>query len=251
MSSTNKTTNYELSQFIGTDKPAWLTDYNSDMGKIDTGINTAQTTATGADGKATANTTAIGDLTNLTTTAKTNLVAAVNEVKTGADAAATVAASATAAANNAATTATQASTKVNNLASYLTITNIVSIQKASMVASSGGTINRGDMKVATNASHTLGKIYGYVEHTPASGNATQSINLNVDTGLRPASRFMISPAGICNTNGTSSNQVLRGVAAYINTNGTIDLTYWADDTNKHVIYLLPCIYFFEDFGDES
>lgn len=35
MSSTNKTTNYELSQFIGSDKPAWLVDYNGDMSKID------------------------------------------------------------------------------------------------------------------------------------------------------------------------------------------------------------------------
>ena len=72
MSSTNKTTNYELSQFIGSDKPAWLTDYNADMSKIDTGINSAQGTATGADTKATANATSIGTLANLTTTAKTN-----------------------------------------------------------------------------------------------------------------------------------------------------------------------------------
>lgn len=35
MSSTNKTTNYKLSQYIGTDKPTYLGDYNSDMLKID------------------------------------------------------------------------------------------------------------------------------------------------------------------------------------------------------------------------
>ena len=35
MSSTNKTTNYDLSQFVGSDKPAWLSDYNQDMSKID------------------------------------------------------------------------------------------------------------------------------------------------------------------------------------------------------------------------
>lgn len=35
MASTNKTQNLELSQFLGTDKPAWLADYNSDMEKID------------------------------------------------------------------------------------------------------------------------------------------------------------------------------------------------------------------------
>ena len=35
MSSTNKTTNYKLSQYIGTDKPTYLGDYNEDMLKID------------------------------------------------------------------------------------------------------------------------------------------------------------------------------------------------------------------------
>lgn len=48
MSSTNKTTNLELSQFIGSDSPKWLTDYNADMEKIDTGYQTvkAQSDAT-------------------------------------------------------------------------------------------------------------------------------------------------------------------------------------------------------------
>lgn len=36
MASTNKTPNYNLSQFVGTDIPQWLTDYNNDMSKIDT-----------------------------------------------------------------------------------------------------------------------------------------------------------------------------------------------------------------------
>lgn len=35
MTATNKTANYELSQFVGSDRPTWLGDYNSDMSKID------------------------------------------------------------------------------------------------------------------------------------------------------------------------------------------------------------------------
>lgn len=38
MSSTNKTVNYKLSQFIGTDKPTFLGDYNNDMKIIDEAI---------------------------------------------------------------------------------------------------------------------------------------------------------------------------------------------------------------------
>ena len=48
MASTNKTTNYQLSQFQSSDIPAWLTDYNGDMQKIDAGIHAAKTQAEGA-----------------------------------------------------------------------------------------------------------------------------------------------------------------------------------------------------------
>lgn len=49
MSSTNKTTYYKLSQYIGTDKPTFLGDYNADMSKIDVGIHGVQETATTAN----------------------------------------------------------------------------------------------------------------------------------------------------------------------------------------------------------
>ena len=35
MTATNHTKNYSLSQFVGTDRPTWLVDYNGDMAKID------------------------------------------------------------------------------------------------------------------------------------------------------------------------------------------------------------------------
>ena len=72
-SSTNSTAHYELSQYVGTDKPTYLVDYNQDMSKIDAGIYAA-------DSQATENAASIGTLSNLTTTAKSNLVAAINEV---------------------------------------------------------------------------------------------------------------------------------------------------------------------------
>lgn len=72
MGATNTTANYNLSQFISTDKPAWLQDYNGDMLKIDTGINaaklaadTAQSTATNAQTDATS---AVNSVTTLATT---------------------------------------------------------------------------------------------------------------------------------------------------------------------------------------
>lgn len=69
MSSTNKTITIELSQYIGSDKPTYLTDYNGDMLKIDNaiasdrdGISAAQSKADTADGKADDNKTAIDTL---------------------------------------------------------------------------------------------------------------------------------------------------------------------------------------------
>lgn len=50
MAHTNATPNYELSQFLGTDKPAWLVDYNGDMLKIDTELKeNADSAATNAE----------------------------------------------------------------------------------------------------------------------------------------------------------------------------------------------------------
>ena len=53
MASTNKTTNYELSQFIGSDKPTYLGDYNSDMLKIDNAMHQNALNIATADEKAT------------------------------------------------------------------------------------------------------------------------------------------------------------------------------------------------------
>ena len=88
MASTNKTSNLELSQFIATDTPTWLVDYNGDMEKIDAGVSrvkelaeTASTQAVGvANGLQTTNqnvTTLSGEVANVqnqanTTTASVN-----------------------------------------------------------------------------------------------------------------------------------------------------------------------------------
>lgn len=53
MASTSTTVNYGFGQFVGTDKPSWLTDYNGDMLKIDLAIKTVEDLASGADTKAT------------------------------------------------------------------------------------------------------------------------------------------------------------------------------------------------------
>ena len=74
MGHTNSTANYNLPQFVGTDKPSWLGDINNAFSAIDTAIANAASTATTADGKADAlgttvsgHTTQIGTLSNTVT----------------------------------------------------------------------------------------------------------------------------------------------------------------------------------------
>jgi hypothetical protein len=89
MSSTNKTSNLELSQFIGTDSPKWLTDYNSDMQKIDAGVAAVQTQANATDlvvaghtSSIQANTQSIGDQQTAITSLRADVTAAQGSINT-------------------------------------------------------------------------------------------------------------------------------------------------------------------------
>lgn len=66
MSSTNKTVNLELSQFIGSDKPQWLVDYNGDMSKIDGGYATVKSQADATDLVVSSHTSSISALSSTT-----------------------------------------------------------------------------------------------------------------------------------------------------------------------------------------
>ena len=73
MASTNKTTNYELSQFVETDRPAWLTDYNGDMRTIDSTMKAISDVASGASGS-------ISELADRMSTAEGNISTNTNDI---------------------------------------------------------------------------------------------------------------------------------------------------------------------------
>lgn len=238
MSSTNKTTNYELSQFVGSDKPAWLTDYNQDMAKIDAGIDAAQDTATGANGKADANTNNIGDMTYLATTAKNNLVAAINEVKSGADTAQNTA-------NTANNTATNANTIATELAESLNLS-----EHSDLIATTDyGNIIGSNMKIARSTNGKVCKIYGQISINNIAVTRNITITLS-GTGLVPSKQFSINPIGLriyLRTNNTSDTQTCNGT---FNTDGTISITFpTSTDCALQRIILMPTVTFVEDFGD--
>lgn len=232
MSSTNKTTNYELSQFIGTDKPAWLSDYNSDMGKIDAGLDTAQDTATAADGKADANATAIGTLANLTTDAKSSLVAAINEVDTHADTAQT-------SADNVGTLANSNATKIQGIENYFNFTQFGN----STSTATGASIIASEVKYATNANGTLGKLYGRLVIETTASNPS----IVLTSGLHPDTNINID--GVCMVFNVTDN-IQTIIPMSVATNGTITISLDGTTANKRLRLLFPaCLLFLQNFGD--
>lgn len=234
MASTNKTSNYELSQFIGTDKPAWLSDYNSDMNKIDSGIHSAQTTATGADGKADANTTNIGNLGYLSTTNKTDLVSAINEVDGNADTAQNTASSATAIANEAKAIAEQVKAQFN-----FTTTDVeCTIQNGSFDS------NNKTLHIAKNSDGSIAKIYGRLRTTGGYGDIVSG-----DTGLRPSQDITFAGTSIRVVHNPSTDQAAIYQTYTLKTDGKIYTDMPNMGSSVHDVIFLACVLFITDFGD--
>lgn len=232
MSSTNKTTNYNLSQFLGTDKPAWLADYNQDMSKIDAQMKLNADSATGADGKADANATKIGDLSYLSTTNKNNLVAAVNEVDGKAETAQNTA-------NTANNTANIAKTTGDGLSAYL---NLNTFATSTVTSNDSATIT-GTIRNASNSEGSLGKIYGSIILTPS--NAPR---ITITTNLRPATPITIQDLVMLQDE--SGNKEIYTKSLSIGTNGDATVNIQSA-FNGHSIKLIipPCLLFIKDFGD--
>lgn len=131
MSSTNKTTYYDLSQYIGTDKPTYLGDYNSDMSKIDAGIHGADDKATTASQNAGSAIARVGEVektvqshTSAITTLQTDVTGLKDSVKTAQNTATSAdgkADSAQQTANSALLTANNASAKADNVNKDVTL----------------------------------------------------------------------------------------------------------------------------------
>ena len=241
MSSTNKTTNYELSQFLGTDKPAWLSDYNTDMGKIDAQMKFNADCVTTASGAASAASAAVGTLANLTTDAKTSLVAAVNEVDSHADTAASTASSAL----SGATTANNGVTALNNYLN-LSVNNSYTGSQLTLISGSGTPYASDQIYVARNADGTLGKIYGTFLVNNAGSAGRTRFKLNLDTGLAPEDTIDIVGTGVYQdtTGGVMGNANLR-----LNTDGTIEIEGY-HGTNQFYVRLFACLIFVKNLGDQ-
>lgn len=241
MSSTNKTSNYELSQFVGTDKPAWLADYNTDMSKIDAQMKLNADGVTTATGTATSASTAVGTLANLTTDAKSNLVSAVNEVDSHAD-------SAQETASSALSSATGAGTAISNLVTYLTLSSTTAYTSSAQfqIVAGGGSFNSASISVSRNSAGTVGEIFGYITIANPSGGSSK-VKLNVDTGLRPSAKLTLAGDGVVEN--LTSNNYLGALSIDVNTDGTIEFSCGIPaGATGYVIRPFRCLLFIENFN---
>ena len=238
MASTNKTTYYELSQYIGTDKPTYLGDYNGDMGKIDTGIHTAQEKAN-----------EIGTLSNLTTDSKTNVVSAINEVDSHSDTNASNINSNTVHIGDLTdldtTIKTDLVSAINELKTNIANFNLTSYSNLSSISATGATVNSSDVKIAKNSDGSLAKIYGNISFTSTvSGSQTIIIS---GSGLTPSQEIVINNAGIIRISDSAYSPSTVDIT--IKTNGNIEISRSQDINQTCLIMLLPILYFIKDFGD--
>lgn len=173
-----------------------------------------------------AGTTLTGALTDLTTTSKTNLVSAINEVDAAAG---------------------SAGTKADNLAAYFTLTNYGSISPTV----TNGTINQQgtNMAFALNAAGTYGKIYGRVRYTLTSQDESV-ITLPIND-LNASSSFTMSMVVwyMVSTGGAFAVANARDmVIDHVNKRATVTIPSQPNGSSI-TVWFPACVYYFTDFGD--
>ena len=245
MSSTNHTTNYNLPQFVGGDKPAWLGDVNPALSAIDAQMKLNADAASAASGAA--------------ATADGKAVAAGNAAST-----------ADGKAETAQTTANGAVTRITALENKFNLTDFQSKAATEFISVTGLTAS-GRLYLAEDASGSVFKFYNYIELANTT-SANVQINLAAipgTTGLYGIKVFTLAqaPEEAYNVVGAGINYYkyppsqaatdLRGSnftvgtdgGVYIITNDQATLTMPGGQTRY--TSFSPCLYFNANFGDEE
>lgn len=248
MSSTNHTTNYNLPQFVGTDKPAWLGDVNPAMSAIDAQMKLNADAATAAAGAA--------------STADDKAVAASN-----------AAATADGKAETAQTTANGAVSRITALETALNINEFSTIGLAN-VESFAPVLNQfayyggAGITLAQNSEGSLFKMYGELVYQTGAASVTVSktaipglsgyygFKTTLHLNTAPTEAYNVKCAGTYaryqNNVVTDTYQVDFSVGTdgyiYIRTSSISGTTTYPANTTERW-WFSPCLFFNADFGD--
>ena len=251
MASTNKTTNYELSQYIGTDKPTYLSDYNGDMYKIDAQMKTnADNIATAISSASTATSTANSALSTAQSAEST-----ANSASSTATSASTTAGNAQSTANSALSTASAAQSTANQVATDLNAfentLNFTSFESYSQSSDFSGfdycTFSSGTLRVASNSDGSIGKVYGEIV---VNSDGTHAPKVRMQSNLRPSSNITINEIGFSAHGSYTTPTLGVGLTLNISTTGEVEVVCnWSDSNSKTRFYVVPCLLLLSDFGD--
>ena len=284
MAYTNQTTNYHLPQYVGSDKPSYLNDFNGAMNTIDgqmktnsNGVTanasnigtlsnlttTDKTSLVGAVNEVNGKT---GTLSNLTTTDKTNLVSAINEVKsesnvgTLSNLTTTDKSSCVGAINevngkvgtlSSLTTTSKTSTvsainEVDARSKMFNLTSITNYATVGDLTAVNCTVSSVNLTLATNSDNSIFKFYGFIGFTPSNG----SVSITIPTSLTGVTEeYEVNPIGWV-AKDPMSNDGSYNCRITVKTNGNIVINYWAGAYRQTCAgYLIPFIIFNQNFGD--
>lgn len=225
MSATNSTQNYNLPQFVGSDKPTWLGDFNGAMNTIDgqmkanaDGVTTAQATANTAQ-----------------TTSETALSTA-NEADTNSQEA-----------QSTSTNALSKALEVEAEIAKFNLINIKSIATSDITVTGGKSVDQNNIRVATNSDGSIGKIYGQIG---LKGSGTGQVSFQTD--LRPSENITIDGAMFRNVTLSNNTHNLSIRSFSVSTTGLVTASYtWVDNSNNYCsLFFIACLLFMKNFGDQ-
>jgi hypothetical protein len=279
MASTNKTPNYDLPQFIATDKPTWLGDVNDAMSKIDAGMEANKSSGESTVGRVTvleatvsehtdqiATVTETANKAGETATAAQNAASAASALATTAQNAASeasaVATTAQKAASEASAVATTANSAANAITDSLTFNpaNVVSknATDSSVTVSPAGDIvlSGGNLKCICSNDGSWMKVYGYLAGTIQHTNSSIATTIKFPGMVRfpPSEKYTVNSLGISVIDPVASgneNTIVNTVSIDVNTDGSIDLTIWATIQRRTGIFIniSPCMINNKSYGD--
>ena len=253
MSATNTTTNYSLPIFIETDKPAWLVDFNGAMRAIDAQMKVNADAIATKSPILSFNDTAEIDFTKSGDIITANLASGVSD-KVGRALVTPISAPASDQLVGINTSGSQEALDIgsglfNDNGTLKAIDLNLDDNGTSTPSGfpSGVTLSSGYVSYAFNSDRSIGKVYGTFSLRKSSSGDINTAE--IDTGIvipAPDSDYDIFPIGIVMTGGTYHFSTL---GMRIKTNGHIYLTssIWGNLTAYY--YIMPCVYFFKDFGD--
>lgn len=259
MSSTNKTTNYNLPQFIGTDKPSWLGDINQAMSIIDGQMKTNANNITSATGE-------VSELETRVESAETSVTSLNTRVGT--------------AESQVSNLAGNVSTLNTSVAALVSQLNLNQITDATLTLAGNRSFH---VTLAQNEDGTLFKFYGlcYIDNNSASSislgtyvsipgsNNAYGIATGLFLNKTPSSAYTIECAGytLCATRGFSKTATeymdagnMFNVLLMVGSDGQIYVALAGNDFTSAAtpfpaytrsrIFWLPMLYWNGDFGDE-